>query len=49
MNEQEKYVEYLENELKIIRDYITVEFDAFNSGSVADDVIGIIEMLDNNK
>ena len=41
------YVEYLENEIEAIRDHISINFDAFNSGSISDDTIGIIEMLDN--
>lgn len=42
-----EYVNYIENELQVLRDYIDEKFDAFNSGSISDDVIGIIESLDN--
>lgn len=43
----QEYVDYLENEIETMRDHITEQFDAFNSGSISEDVIGIIEMLDN--
>ena len=43
--ETQDYITYLENELQLIRDHLTIEFGLFDSGSISDDVIELLDSL----
>lgn len=45
MNEDQEYIDYIEEEFKLIREFLD-EYDQFNSGSLADDVIAFFKAID---
>ena len=45
-NEIQEYISYLENEIESIRNYIDEKYTPYNTGSISEDVIDLLEKLE---